>query len=58
MWLRGVTLRDRERRDEIRRDLGVENIMLKARQARLCSCVDLLRMGEDKKCESDDEYGS
>ena len=46
--IKGVTLRDRERSYRIRRDLGVENIALKARQARLCWHGHILRMDEEK----------
>ena len=36
--IKGVSIRDKEKSDEIRRDLGVENIALKARPARLRWC--------------------
>ena len=34
-WIKGVTVRGKERIDKIKRDLAVENITLKATQTRL-----------------------
>ena len=47
--IKGVTLRDRQRSDEIRRELGVENITFKARQSRLRWYGHTLRMDERNK---------
>ena len=48
LWrIKCVTIRDKERSDEIRRDLGVENIALKVRQARLRWCGHNRRMDEE-----------
>ena len=33
-WIKGVTLKDREKSDESRRDLGLENITLKRERRR------------------------
>ena len=46
-----VTSKDRERSDGTRRDLGVENITLKAKQARLLVGTHILQMDEENKME-------
>ena len=48
-WIKVVPIGDRERSDEIRRDLRVENMTLKARQAMFHWYGHILQMDEGNK---------